>query len=67
MNLPDHLTIVATSSTQNDPFEALARQGTRVMLQAALGKYDFISLADASARIFQYAEKHCHSNIGDYR
>ena len=36
MNLPDHLTIFSTSSTDHDPLEALVRQGARLMLQAAL-------------------------------
>ena len=40
MNVPDHLTMFASSSstdsTAEDPLEALVRQGARVMLQAAL-------------------------------
>jgi putative transposase len=36
MILPDHFTTFSTSSTQDDPIEALVRQGARLMLQAAL-------------------------------
>jgi putative transposase len=36
MNLPNNLTMFSTSSTQDDPIEALVRQGARAMLQAAL-------------------------------
>jgi hypothetical protein len=36
MNVLDNLTRFSTSSTEDDPLEALVRQGARVMLQAAL-------------------------------
>jgi len=36
MNVPDHLTMFSTASTDHDPLEALVRQGARAMLQAAL-------------------------------
>lgn len=36
MILPDNFTTFSTSSTEEDPIEALVRQGAKVMLQAAL-------------------------------
>jgi len=36
MNVPDNLTMFSTTSTDDDPLEAFARQGARLMLQAAL-------------------------------
>jgi transposase-like protein len=36
MILPDHFTTFSTSSIEDDPIEALVRQGAKIMLQAAL-------------------------------
>ena len=36
MNLPDNFTTFSTSSIEDDPIEALVRQGAKIMLQAAL-------------------------------
>jgi putative transposase len=36
MNVLDNLTMFSTASTEDDPLEALVRQGARVLLQAAL-------------------------------
>jgi putative transposase len=49
MNVPENLTMFSSSSTADDPLEALVRQGAKLMLQAAL-----------QAEVQDYLERHPH-------
>jgi transposase-like protein len=56
MNLLDNLTMFSTTSTDDDPLEALVRQGARRMLQAAL-----------EAEVSDYLQCHPHQRPAEDR